>query len=227
MPCYQLRISKRAKYARITIQSNHQIEVVLPLGMPAYEADKLVQQQQQWIARTLHRMHQQGAVVHNDSPQLIELLAIDQSIRVTYIAKQEKLLVWHKDQAMLSVCNHNTSIPPLLRQWLKCYAKQYLPSLLQSIAEEMHVNYQAVSIRLQKSRWGSCSMKRNISLNAKLLLMPPDLVRYVLVHELSHLKHMNHSPSFWQSVERFEPDYRARRHALRQLTMQLPSWTHG
>jgi len=226
-PCYQLRISSRAKYARITIKASRQIEVVLPLGMPRCEADRLVQQQQKWIARTLFRMQQQVPLMLDDSPKSIELLAIDKKISVTYVALQKKSLIWHKNQMQLSVCRDKEDVPRLLKQWLKSYAKEYLSALLMSIAAEMHVHYQALSVRLQNSRWGSCSAQGNISLNAKLLLLSPEVVRYVLVHELSHLEHMNHSPEFWRYVERFEPDYRERRRELRQLSMQLPSWVHG
>ncbi|MDQ6967697.1 MAG: SprT family zinc-dependent metalloprotease [Mariprofundaceae bacterium] len=226
-PCYQLRISSRAKHARITIKPSRQIEVVLPLGMPVREADKLVQQQQNWIKRTLARMQKQAPIMSTMPPTSIALLAIDKQIQVTYVASQKKPMIWNKALAQLSICNDQTCVSALLRDWLKMRAKEYLPDLLKNIASEMGVDYRAVSIRLQKSRWGSCSMLGNISLNAKLLLLPSEVMRYVLVHELSHLEHMNHSTVFWQYVERFEPDYRKRRRELRQLSLALPSWVHS
>ncbi len=226
-PCYQLRISSRAKHARITIKPSRQIEVVLPLGMPKREADKLVQQQQNWIQRTLTRMQRQAPMKSDyAAPACIELPAICEKVQVVYVAEQKKPFIWNQKMSQLSVCNDKESVPELLRCWLKEHAKQYLPALLKEIASEMHVDYRAVSIRLQKMRWGSCSMQGNISLNAKLLLLPPQVVRYVLVHELSHLEHMNHSTAFWQYVELFEPDYRNRRRELRQLSMTLPAWVY-
>jgi len=233
-PCYQLRISARAKHARITIKPSRQIEVVLPLGMPKSEADKLVLQQQQWISRTLMRMQRQAPVMEKMLPANIELLAIGKKIQVVYVAMQKKPLIWNQETLQLSVsndavcsdtvCSDDAGVPKLLRDWLKIYAKEYLPDLLKKIAADMQVDYRAVSVRLQKTRWGSCSMRGNISLNAKLLLLPPEVVRYVLVHELSHLKHMNHSAVFWRYVEKFEPDYRERRGELRRLSMGLPRW---
>lgn len=226
-PCYQLRISTKAKHARITIKPNRQIEVVLPLGMPKREADKLVQQQRNWIQRTLARMQRQAPLMSGSAaPTCIALPAIDEKIQVGYVAVQKKPIIWQQEISQLSICADKASAPELLRHWLKGYAKEYLPALLKKAALEMHADYRIVSIRMQKTRWGSCSMLGNISLNAKLLLLPPEVVRYVLVHELSHLEHMNHSAEFWQYVEQFEPSYRARRQELRQLSLGLPVWTH-
>jgi len=226
-PCYQLRISARAKHARITIKPSRQIEVVLPLGMAKSEADKLVLQQQQWISRTLMRMQQQAPVVEEALPANIELLAIGEKIQVVYVENRKEALIWKQEVLQLSICSDEVAVPELLRYWLKIYAKEYLPDLLKKTAADMRIDYRAVSVRLQKSRWGSCSMRGNISLNAKLLLLPPEVVRYVLVHELAHLKHMNHSAAFWHYVEKFEPDYREKRSELRRLSMGLPVWVHG
>lgn len=224
-PCYQLRISARAKHARITIKPSRQIEVVLPLGMAKSEADKLVLQQQQWISRTLMRMQQQAPVMEKALPANIELLAIGEKIQVVYVENRKEALIWKQEVLQLSVCADEVAVPELLRYWLKIYAKEYLPDLLKKVAADMQVDYRVVSVRLQKTRWGSCSMRGNISLNAKLLLLPSEVVRYVLVHELAHLKHMNHSAAFWHYVEKFEPDYRERRGELRRFSMGLPRWT--
>ena len=227
LPEYQLRISSRAKYARIAIKPDRQIEVVLPLGMPEREADKLVRAQQQWISQSLLRMQRQAPRELDNLPKRMVLRAIHQDIHVCYSSMQHRALVWHQSDMQLSVRQGYEDVPDLLRQWLKGYAKPYLLDALNHIATEMGVNYRALSVRWQKTRWGSCSARGNISLNAKLLLLPEDVLRYVLVHELSHLEYMNHSAAFWQHVAQFEPDYREKRSLLRQLSMRLPSWTHA
>ena len=73
----------------------------------------------------------------------------------------------------------------------------------------------SISVRNQKTRWGSCSRKRNLNLNYKIALLPPSLADYIIVHEICHLKEMNHSPKFWALVERTMPDYRNMRKQLR------------
>jgi len=75
-------------------------------------------------------------------------------------------------------------------------------------------------VRTQRTIWGSCSHRSTISLNARLLLIPPDMVRYVFVHELVHIRHPNHSREFWQAVAVHVPDYRDR---LKQLRHRMES----
>jgi predicted metal-dependent hydrolase len=79
---------------------------------------------------------------------------------------------------------------------------------------------------LQRSRWGSCSPKLKISLNASLLFLPPHLVRYVLVHELCHTRHLDHSRRFWSLVARHEPLHKDRRRELAALRYEVPGWVH-
>lgn len=79
-----------------------------------------------------------------------------------------------------------------------------------SWAERMGVEYNRIAIRDVRSRWASCSSKRNLSFSWKVFVMPERLVDYLIVHELAHLKHMNHSPAFWAVVKEYIPDYKAR-----------------
>lgn len=73
-----------------------------------------------------------------------------------------------------------------------------------------------ITVKNQKTRWGSCSSKRNLNFNYKLAYMPQEILDYVVVHELAHLRHMNHSREFWALVEQYIPDYRARRGWLKE-----------
>lgn len=78
-------------------------------------------------------------------------------------------------------------------------------------AEIMGVRFQRIAVREQKTRWGSCSSRGNLNFNWKLILMPEQILDYVVVHELAHLKQMNHSEAFWAEVGRVLPDYKAQR----------------
>lgn len=81
-----------------------------------------------------------------------------------------------------------------------------------------------MSIRHQRSRWGSCSASGRISLNARLMFCPPETVRYVLIHELAHTEHLDHSPAFWARVAELMPDHELARRALNRVWQQLPDW---
>ncbi|MDO4622568.1 MAG: M48 family metallopeptidase [Eubacteriales bacterium] len=94
-------------------------------------------------------------------------------------------------------------------------ALQTIPPRVEQFARLMQVTYGRITIRNQKTRWGSCSSKGNLNFNCLLMLTPPDVQDYVIVHELAHRKQMNHSALFWAEVEKVLPDYRERRKWLK------------
>lgn len=96
-------------------------------------------------------------------------------------------------------------------------ARKVFPERIAYFAKQMGVTYGRVTLREQKTRWGSCSSKGNLNFNWKLILLPPELLDYVVVHELAHRKEMNHSAAFWKVVEEILPDYRERRKALKEI----------
>ncbi len=87
-------------------------------------------------------------------------------------------------------------------------ALKYIPGRVAFFAEKVGVSYGRITIRNQKTRWGSCSSKGNLNFNCLLMLAPPEVLDYVVVHELCHRKEMNHSKAFWAEVEKVLPDYR-------------------
>lgn len=99
---------------------------------------------------------------------------------------------------------------------LKELAREPIYESLRRFAPQMGVNYGRVTIRCQKSRWGSCSSAGNLNFNCLLALAPREVLDYVVVHELAHRLHMDHSAAFWQEVEKVLPDYRVCRDWLRQ-----------
>ena len=100
-------------------------------------------------------------------------------------------------------------------------ASDYIPTRVYFFAKIMDVSYNRVSIRTQKTRWGSCSSKGNLNFNALLMLTSKDVIDYVVVHELSHRIEMNHSPRFWSIVENVLPNYRVQRKWLKENGCRL------
>ena len=102
-------------------------------------------------------------------------------------------------------------------------AKEYFPKRADYYAQQLGVSYERIRIAGQKTRWGSCSSKGTLSFNWKLMLAPPKVLDYVVVHEICHLKEMNHSPRFWRLVEELMPDYKEYRKWLKENgnTLQL------
>ena len=120
--------------------------------------------------------------------------------------------------------NDDRAIAAALRSWLADLAHQHLGIDLAKVAEEGGFRYARAQIRRQRTRWGSCSASGTISLNVCLLFLRPQVVRYLLVHELCHTRHMNHSAKFWALVASFEPDYRALDQELLRGWQSVPGW---
>ncbi len=112
---------------------------------------------------------------------------------------------------------------PLLRIDRKSYlqykeeSRQFIKSRVDHFNRRYGFKYNRVAIRNQRSLWGSCSQKRNLNFNYKLLFLPARIADYIVVHELCHLQELNHSPQFWQLVARTIPDYKEQRKTLQEL----------
>jgi predicted metal-dependent hydrolase len=92
------------------------------------------------------------------------------------------------------------------------------------VSQEIALPFEQVTVRGQKTLWASCSAKTNISLNYKLLFLPPELVRYVFIHELCHTIHLNHSRRFWALVAEKEPRYKQLDAELNKGWIYIPAW---
>ena len=112
-------------------------------------------------------------------------------------------------------------MPEAEKKYYRNLAREVLGARTGYYARKMGVTYGRISIREQKTRWGSCSGKGNLNFNWKLSLVPDEILDYVVVHELAHRKEMNHSQRFWAEVERILPDYKARRKWLKEFGSQV------
>ena len=100
-------------------------------------------------------------------------------------------------------------------------ALKVIPERVEYFAKVIGVTYGKITIRNQKTRWGSCSSKGNLNFNCLLMLVPPEVLDYVVVHELCHRKQMNHSKAFWSEVEKVLPDYKEARKWLKEEGSQM------
>jgi predicted metal-dependent hydrolase len=108
--------------------------------------------------------------------------------------------------------------------WLTALASRTLALQLDALANELGIDYSRMSVRRQRTRWGSCSTGGTISLNVCLMFQRPDVVRYLMIHELCHRRHMNHSKRFWGLVASFEPAWKPLDVELLQGWRNVPAW---
>jgi predicted metal-dependent hydrolase len=134
----------------------------------------------------------------------------------TFIEKHREWIIRKRSQWSAGGQGAQTSLPEVVTAAGKRQIRQLVTQRVAYYAEVMGISYGRISMRNQKTRWGSCSSDGNLNFNCRLLFLPSDLVDYVVVHELAHRRYMNHSPEFWREVERYMPDYRERRERLKQ-----------
>lgn len=230
-PPYTLRRSKRARRVALQINPLTGLEIVVPQRVSEREALQFLAEKRDWVQRHVHLLSVATRHVNAEQqalPSEISLPSLNKSWKIRYQQYPEAGRVILQRVADDIIFSGNMSdfrcCRAALQQWLKVLAKQHINPWLERLAHDCQFQVQQIQWREQKSRWGSCSSSGKINLNLKLLFLSPDLVRYVLIHELCHLVHMNHSESFWRLVEKFQPNYQTLRSALRDADRLIPVW---
>ena len=114
-----------------------------------------------------------------------------------------------------------------LVRWLRRRAQKELPARLEELAVAHRLPFGTVTVRHQRTRWGSCTPEHAISLNLRLLFLEPELVDHVLIHELCHTRELNHSKRFWALMQMHDPDWKTHRRRTREVWRTLPRWLHA
>ena len=222
-----LRRSALARRIRLRITPSGQVEVVVPKGFSARQLPALLDQHEEWVVETLKRLGDEAHLHRVEAPGQIELPAIGKVWRVVYLPDEGgRYGCREKGQGLLQVSG-GSHWQSAIRRWLLRQGREHLTPWLEQVSQETGLGFRDVSVRLQRSRWGSCSARQRINLNAALLFLPPEQVRYLLVHELCHTRQMNHSPAYWSMVATHQEDYRVLDRALRKSVRQLPEWLHA
>ena len=232
LPDYKIRESARAKHVRFRVTISDGLVVTIPVGFDHARIPELLEEKRAWLVRALHQIeqHRQTMPDPNQHPTTIELPTLDQVWRLKWVQTDEptlSLVEAHPFEMQISGQIADTRAwQSLLRQWLIDKAREALVPWTNGLSKDLGLVIRRVDVRCQKTRWGSYSSKGTVSLNAQLLLLPRPLARYVLIHELCHSAHLNHSPRFWRLVRQWEPDADRLRSELKNARQFVPGWLH-
>lgn len=229
---YQIRESARAKYMSLRVTVERGLEVVVPRGFDRRLIPTFLREKGEWVQSALSKIEQarqrRTAEPIVPLPTEITFPSCGRTWTVDYVMKRSPKISLKDDaNGGLSICGPIGNIAAchaVLQRWTHRQAFNVLIPQLRQLSTETGIAFVQTAIRCQKSRWGSCSSNGTISLNQKLLFTEPDLVRYVLIHELCHMREMNHSRHFWKLVGQFYPDFRLARRRLKDAWFQMPSW---
>ena len=228
LPGFSVRESARARQLSIKVYPRGRVEVVVPRRTRPADVQSFVTENREWIRRARESFAAQLPPEDYSLPATIALPAIEQTVQVEYHERAGAGGVRHRyANGVLSLSgrtgNRELCIQSI-RRWLAATARSEFAPLLRSLSRQTGTSYGKLQIRAQRSCWGSRSSSGTLSLNLCLLFLEPALLRYLMLHELCHGRHMNHSKRFWRLVAQFEPDYRRLDRALGESWRQVPAW---
>ena len=214
LPEIKRRVHAQARRLKLTLRRG-EVWLTCPPRVSELAIQRFLTQSKPWLEQAWQAYLDGLPVAEStdvvDVPMLGQTWQIqpDASCQMAYTASQ-RLYVPQQDW------------PQQVKDWIKQHANTHLPRRLQQLSQQHGFDYGRCTVRQVVSRWGSCSAQKNISLNAALLLLPVELVDYVLLHELCHTRQMNHSAAFWGEMTAVCTDWPARRQTLKSV--QLPTW---
>lgn len=172
----------RSNRKTLAIQINPDLSVTVraPIYAPQRDIERILREKEGWIQKHIEKIREQEAKRKKTQGEKGEY---GEFVERDYLTNEEIKKLADK-------------------------ALQYIPKRVSYFAKQIGVTYGKITIRNQKTRWGSCSSKGNLNFNCLLMLTPPEVIDYVVVHELCHRKEMNHSGAFWSEVEKVIPDYK-------------------
>jgi predicted metal-dependent hydrolase len=226
---FEVRESRRARRMSIRVFPHGRIEVVVPRRTRAAEVAQFVASQRPWIARSLAAMADTGAAAEVSLPDQILFSAVSERWSVEYRAGSRVRLSASAgdDGADIRLTTPDRDHPQTrrrLRRWVRDQGERTLLPWLARLAGAHGFEYRDASIGRQKTRWGSCSSAGRIRLNCSLLFLAPAQAEHVMLHELCHLRVLNHGPRFWSLLERLQPGARALDAELRTAWSRVPGW---
>jgi predicted metal-dependent hydrolase len=221
-----VRESRRARRLAVRVFRTGRVEIVTPPRTSRSAVEHFVARHRRWIERKRAEARRHGLVRERFPPGEVFLEGCAQMWRV-HVAGGPGRLRLQVGAGVLTLCgnvSNGRAVRDALQRWLIAHARELLGGALRQCARELGFHYQKSVVRRQRTRWGSCSARGTISLNCCLLFQRPAVVRYLLIHELAHTRHMNHSRRFWQCVAEHCPDHRELDRELLDGWRRVPSW---
>jgi len=211
----------KAKRKTIAIRITKEGEVVVrcPMRMTKLQAEAFVQQHMDWINKNLaevcKRKNEKESFTAGDG-SVVYYLGEEYVIRLS--EKSDKVVLSGREIIIPANAKDKKSA---LLEFFRQQSKLILPQLVQKWSDVMSVTPRSVKITSAKTRWGSCSGKNGICFSLRLICLPVEVIEYVVVHELCHIKHHNHSTAFYAMVESFLPDYKEKIKLMRTFKLQI------
>jgi predicted metal-dependent hydrolase len=211
-----VRRSARASQVRLRVAPDGTLRASLPLYAPTFLVKRLIKSSRHELRELL--VQAQPSTVYTNGMRIgkSHTLLVREGPILSAKRSGQRIIVTLPPNMLLTLPEVVRVIRDTVITALRVEAKSYLPKRLAFLAGKLGFSYTKVRFSHASGRWGSCTTEGTISLNIALMKLPFEIIDYVLVHELAHTRHMNHSPEFWALVELGDPDYKSHRRALKQ-----------
>jgi predicted metal-dependent hydrolase len=196
MIAYTHKTHPRSKSIKISIKPSGEVVVTTPRFTPKWSINAVVKKSDDWIQKQLLKINQQKNF--GETPDKIKVFG------KTHLKKELDI-----------------SSTKEVERFLKSTATRYILPRTKQLADKMEIKFGRITLRQQKTRWGSCSSQGNLNFNWRLVHCPAKVIDYVIIHELAHRQHMNHSSSFWDLVRKYDPEYLKNRGWLKRNGLVL------
>ncbi|MBU0974507.1 M48 family metallopeptidase [Patescibacteria group bacterium] len=233
---YLHKTNKRSKSLKLSIDRSGKIIVTSPKYIPKFVIDQFVKKNEKWIIKAIKKANQtkkfdstthlfifgkkyQKEIAFSDTTKsgihvIGEKLIFNPltPLKNTRIINEETIK--HKQDL-------EKRFQTKVDNFLKSTASHYIVKRTYELGKRMNLSFKNITLRKQKTRWGSCSNQRNLNFNWRLVHFDTTIIDYVIIHELSHLVHMNHSKDFWGLVKKYDPKYLNHRSWLKRNGLSL------
>jgi len=210
---------RRARHYVLRMRDDGSLRVTVPRGGSRAEAERFVQERRDWIAR--ERVRRSAAAAARGAAWRAGTLVLLRGVEVPVEVEETggRLVVTVGSERLTLPASDAGDVRPRIEAHLRAAASRELPERLQALAREHGVAVAGVAVRGQRTRWGSCSRAGRISLNWRLIQVPPGVRDYVCLHELAHIRHHDHSPRFHRELARLCPGHAEARRWLRSAKL--------
>ncbi len=230
---YEIKESPRAKHVRLKVSLyDASLVVVVPQGFDRECIPEVLQEKRSWIERARRSVVEQRQLAGSEPPvarpERIHLRAVDEEWSVDYRSLVSPRLTAAENGNRTLLIRGNVGDTEACRkavgEWVKAKARTHLVPWVLAVSRTQDLPISRVVVKAQRTCWATCSTRRTISVNRKLLFLPARLVEYVFIHELCHTVHMDHSRKFWGLVAERAPDYKEREAELHTAWRFVPTW---
>lgn len=218
-PSYRLIINPKLKYIHLTIDEQGELVVKAP-SKSKNQIEQLLHNKKDWIEKAQKKFTQKKGKLPSfaNSQETLYYLGKPYSLTLT-MDKKSKNSFKYIENSEFKISYQEQNHELFLKYIDNFYtqrAKEVITPMIKKQAQIMKLYPTVVSFRKTKRQWGSCSSKNRISFNIGLIKLPLDVIQYVIIHELAHIKHKHHQKAFWKEVERYSPDYRKLEQQLKE-----------